>query len=117
METVATKNTVSTHIIENSAISKVETAIRAIPNFTSLRNDTEFILYVCNCLIAEIKKKDNIQDIASKLLTRLFGFNQDEQKALTNQITYFINNNKIKLPKLSKKTMYHVGDWIKRKIA
>jgi hypothetical protein len=116
MELVSVKNTLSTHITENTAINKIETFVRAIPNYQSLRNDTEFILYVCRALLAEIKKLDNIPDIVLKLLTRVFNLNQDEQKAVSNQITYFINNKKIKLPKLTKKSIFYVSDWIKRKI-
>jgi hypothetical protein len=116
MELVAVKNTVSNHLIENKAITKIEAYIHEIPNFHLLKNDTEFILFICRSLYAEIKKMDNILDIVVKLLTRLFNLNQDEQKAVSGQITYFINNKKIKIPKLTKKTVFYITDWIKRKI-
>lgn len=79
---------------------KVVSKIQNLPNYQSLKNDVELILFACNVLENAHKDAKASKVNKRQLIVSIFGelFNLDDQEKLTvsNTVQFLFDHNKIK---------------------
>ena len=74
--------------------------IQNLPNYQTLKNDVELVLYGCNTLEnahAELKaSKLNKRQLVVSVFAEIFNLNDEEKLTLSNTIQFLFDHNKIK---------------------
>ena len=106
------KNSARHVMLKNEIIDFVIKEIQKIPNYQEMKNNLELIRFVCNMLEnlitnnnEKIDKKQTVIDIISQLFCF---FNEDDKKAIANQVQFLFDNKfikKVSMIKILKKTL------------
>ena len=119
---VALKNSLHSHVLEQSIIAQILEAMRKIPNIDKLKNDMEIVNHVCNLVENMISnnKKANVpldkKQLVIKILTQLFNLNPSEIQVATTSIDYLVNNNLIVKESLLRKAYNFGTAWAVKKL-
>lgn len=118
MEIISFKNSLSNLSkvteITNGLIAKLnEKGI----NYQNLRFDLELTTYICNVVENEIKTstKEEKISIIINIINSLYVLGEADREIIASQITYLINNKKIKKISTHKYIYKTVGNWISKK--
>lgn len=113
---------VKNHLLKNLKVDEVKREIieriQKFPNYNAYKNDVEFLLLVCNMIEHLIIKKDKIdkKQLLIEIYKQVFNnLNNDEQKALEQNVEFLWNNKKIK--KVSYYKLFKTGlfEWCKKR--
>ena len=88
-------------------------------NFQQLRFDLELTTYICNVVENEIldtPKEEKIRIIIN-IINSLYVLGDADREIITSQITYLINNKKIKKIGTMKYVYKSVGNWLSKKFS
>ena len=87
--------------------------IQSLPNYQTLKNDVELVLYACNTLEnahVDLKAaKINKRQLIVSVFGELFNLNDEEKLTVSNTIQFLFDHSKIK----QVKQLYVVGNVIK----
>lgn len=89
-----------------------------LPNYMDYKFDPELVLYACRVVEALVKKSDHIDKkmLVISVFEKIFNLSYEEKKLIEEIIEFLFNNKRIKAVKTTKKVLYAVGDWVKRKL-
>ena len=109
------KNSLAKRQTTNSIVETVVTQIQAIPNYSSLRNDMELLLYSCSIVEHLGTKGLDKKEIVLEAFVRIFCLDDQEQTQVKSSIDFLWNNKQIK--KLSKSRLFlkSIIAWLKKK--
>ena len=95
--------------------------VQSLPNYQTLKNDVELILYACNVLEnahADLKcAKTNKRQLIVSVFTELFNLNDEEQLLLNNTVQFLYDNRKIKQVKQVYVVANAFKNWLIKKFA
>ena len=95
--------------------------IQSIPNFKTLKNDTELILYCCNILenyhVDVNAKKIDKKELVVNAFVELFSLNDDEKLTLNNTIQFLFDHKKIKQIKKVVVIGNKIASWFMKKLS
>ena len=78
----------------------IQCKIESLPNYQTLKNDVELILYACNTLEnahLDLKAyKINKRQLVVSVFAEIFNLNDEEKLTLSNTIQFLFEHNKIK---------------------
>ena len=78
----------------------IQCKIESLPNYQTLKNDVELILYACNTLEnahVDLKaSKINKRQLVVSVFAEIFNLNDEEKLTLSNTIQFLFDHNKIK---------------------
>jgi len=87
--------------------------IQSLPNYQTLKNDVELILYACttleNCHVDLKASKINKRQLIVSIFGELFNLNDEEKLTVSNTVQFLFDHSKIK----QVKQLYIVGNVIK----
>ena len=87
--------------------------IQSLPNYQTLKNDVELVLYACNTLEnahVDLKAaKINKRQLIVSVFGELFNLNDEEKLTVSNTVQFLFDHSKIK----QVKQLYIVGNVIK----
>ena len=92
------KNNIKSHVIFNKTVDQIiEELKKEIPKIHEMKEQTELILVICNCVENIIKKSDNCdkKKIVIEVMKSLFNLNNEEITKLDSSIECFWSNNMI----------------------
>lgn len=104
---VKLKSTAKKHSVTYTVYEDIKKNIEKIPNLIGLKNDTEFLNYVCNLFENGIDTKKynaNKKELVLKLYSEIFNDSTPEYlKVISDDIDYLWNHGNIKKIKIYKK--------------
>jgi hypothetical protein len=92
-------NTLKTTIKKSKIATEIITELQKITDLPSLKNDLEFLTYVCNLVENMVSNKSNIDktSLILEIFSKLFpDITPTEIQQIESNIQYLINNFKIK---------------------
>jgi hypothetical protein len=93
---VPLKNSLSKQKKSADMADTIIVQIRSLPNFQSLRDDPELLLYACDLVeYLSNEKGVNKQQVVLSAMTEVFNLNSEQQTALKVGIEFLWNNDQI----------------------
>lgn len=117
LEVIPVKNHLFKDLKVNEIKNQVIERVNKFPDLQKYKSDVEFLLLVCNMLEHLVVKNDKInkKQLLIEIFNQLFPMNENEVKALDQNIEFLWNNKKIKKQSYYRLFKTGVYEWIKRK--
>lgn len=117
VEVIPVKN----HLFQDLKITDIKKQIieriNKFPDLQKYKSDVEFLLLICNMVEHLVSKKDKIskKQLVIEIFNQVFPLNENEVRALEQNIDFLWNNKKIKKQSYYRLFKTGVFEWIKRK--
>ena len=93
--------------------------VQSLPNYQTLKNDVELILYACNtlenCHVDLKASKINKRQLIVSIFGELFNLNDEEKLTVSNTIQFLFDHGKIKQVKQVLVVANTIKNWIIKK--
>ena len=119
---VALKNSVQSHVLEQTIFTSILDDLRKVPNLEKLRNDVELVNHVCNLVEnmmsnnSKAKIKIDKKKLVVNILTKLFNLNPQETTFVETSIDHLFNNDMIVKQHILRKVFNITSAWVIKKL-